>query len=73
MLSSEGEEWFAPEKVATLSYIYVNSRSDQEDERARVTATMTSTGSRPVHKHNVEGYRGGHNTSPVGVVTNARP
>jgi len=65
VLSLEGEEWFAPEKVATLSDIYVNSRSDQEIERARVTTAMTSTGSRQVHKHNVEGYRGGHNTSSV--------
>ena len=68
VLSLEGEEWFAPEKVATLSDIYVNSRSDQEVERARVTTATTFTGSRPVQKHNTEGYRSGHsthNTSPA--------
>ena len=62
VLSLEGEEWFAPEKVATLSDIYVNSRSDHEVERASVTTATTFTGSRPVHKHNAEGYRSGHNT-----------
>ena len=62
VLSLEGEEWFAPEKVATLSDIYINSRSDHEVERARVTTATTPTGSRPVHKHNAEGYRSGHNT-----------
>jgi len=48
--------------VATLSDIYVNSRSDQEVERAHVTTATTFTGSRLVQKYNAEDYRSGHNT-----------
>ena len=48
VLSLEGEEWFAPEKVATLSDIYINSRSGHGSKKvikqAKVTTAMTSTG-----------------------------
>jgi len=68
VLSSEGEEWFAPEKVATLTDIYINSRTghgSKEVKQAKVNTATTSTGSRPIQKYNAEGYQGGHDTSTV--------
>jgi len=54
--------------VATLSDIYINSRSgygSKEVKQAKVTTATTPTGSRPIQKYNTEGHRGGHNTSSV--------